>query len=157
MMRLINAIRHPRHHEWWALRPWRRHSMVLMFAGVVYIFFGLTSIGSDLGGADPEVLESYKVLLAVLSLDAWGVMWIVVGCLAILSSRWPPASETWGYSALAGMSTLWGSMLSAGVLFGAPSQALSGGMVWFLLAFIWWAISGLVNPAEIVKDEPLRE
>lgn len=152
MKTLFRAIAHPREYEWLALRPWRRHSLVLLFAGVVYILFGVSCFTTtDI--PEPDRLM-YELVLNLAPIPVWGALWFGTGLLGILSSRWPPASETWGYSALSGMATLWGSLVIASTFLGASSQALFNGLVFYLLAFVWWAISGLVNPAEKVRDAP---
>jgi hypothetical protein len=126
-----------------ALRAWQRHSLVLAVAGTVYILVGASYILSD---AIPSRESSLRVALAWMPFEAWGFVWILVGCLAILSSRWPPASETWGYTTMTALAAAWAAFYLFGILLGAPAQGFSGVLVWGLVAFMWWAISGLVNP-----------
>lgn len=126
-----------------ALRPWRRHGLVLAVLGAVYILIGLSYVLTDLS---PMRQSSLRVALALMSLEGWGVVWIIAGLLAILSSRWPPASETWGYTLMSGLAALWGSFYATAIGLGASVQAVTGALVWFMVAFLWWAISGLKNP-----------
>lgn len=134
-----------------ALRPWQRHSLVLAVAGTVYVLVGISYIVS-VPTASRE--SSLAVAISWWSLPAWGCIWIVVGCLAILSSRWPPASETWGYTTMTGLAAGWAGFYLVGIIGGAPMQGVSGVLVWGLVAFMWWAISGLVNPgAVLIEDE----
>jgi hypothetical protein len=87
-----------------------------------------------------------------MPVDAWGVVWVAVGLCALLSARWPPQSEKWGYTLLAGLSALWAAFYLLGALFmGAGGSNLTGALVWGLMAVLWWAISGLLNP----EDMPL--
>ncbi|MCW2496389.1 hypothetical protein [Jatrophihabitans sp.] len=127
-----------------ALRAWQRHSLVLAVAGTVYVLVGTSYILSE---AIPSRESSLRVALAWMPFTAWGVVWIIVGLLAILSSRWPPASETWGYTTMTGLAAAWAAFYGFGILLGAPAQGISGLLVWGLVAFMWWAISGLVNPS----------
>lgn len=144
MKRLITAALHHRDYEW-GLRPWRRHSLVVLVAGCVYIAVGVTYATTS----PVESRESaLSVALALAPLPVWGVVWIVVGLLALISSRWPPASETWGYSALSGLAAGWAACYALGVLMGAPQQSASGALVWGLVAFLWWAIAGLLSPED---------
>lgn len=143
MKRLILALAHPRDYAWLALRPWRRHSLVLAVLGTVYILIGWTYILAP-GGSVRE--RSLQLAVNLLPFDGWGVVWIITGCLGILSSRWPPASETWGYTAMSGLAALWGSFFLGGVILGAAASGLSGALAWYMVAFLWWAISGLQNP-----------
>lgn len=125
------------------LRPWKRHSLVLSVLGLVYVLLGVSYFVSPTP-RDRE--ESLQVPLSIMPMWAWAMLFIVVGLLAIISSRWPPASETWGYIAMSSLSALWASFYVWGVFYGAPAGTISGALVWGGLAFLWWAISGLVNP-----------
>ena len=123
--------------SWLQLRPWQRHSLVLAFAGLVYISYGLILLLAHHPGGRPLLLDR----------QTWAVVWIAVGLLALASTRWPPQSKTWGYSALSGLAAAWASIYALGVvLLDQPPAALNGCLVWALVAFLWWAISGLVNP-----------
>lgn len=126
-----------------ALRPWKRHSLVLAVLGTVYVLIGLTYILTE---PAPARMSTLRVALTWIPLAGWGVVWILVGLLAILSSRWPPASETWGYIAMSSLAALWASFFAASVALGGGTQALTGALVWYMVAFLWWAISGLKNP-----------
>lgn len=127
-----------------ALRPWERHSLVLAVLGAVYVLIGWTHI---LAPATPSREASLFLAERLMPLTAWGIVWIFVGCLGIVSSRWPPASETWGYTTMSALAALWGSFYLLGViLLDAPGQSFSGALGWYMVAFLWWAISGLHNP-----------
>lgn len=144
MRYLVAALLHPREHEWWSLRPWARHSLVLAVSGSIYMLVGVSYL---IAGANPAREQALALALSWWSLDVWGAIWVLVGGVAVLSARWPPASETWGYTLMTGLSAAWASFYLFGVLlFGAPLQGLSSVLVWALIAFVWWAISGLVNP-----------
>ena len=125
-------------------RPWSRHSLVLLVAGIVYVCVGgiywFTPDGSPTWRALAMAREWFP-------LQAWAVLWAFVGGLAILSARWPPRVETWGYMALTALSAGWGVFYILGVIFGENSfGSLAVGMMWALVAFLWWAISGLLSP-----------
>ncbi len=173
---------HPRTHairEWMHLRPWRRHSLVLGVAGVAYFLIGFSytqvPLTSDRRGA-------LGLALSYVGMEFWGTVFMLVGVLAVLSARWPPRSETWGYTLLGGMSAFWAVMYlmtwmfsTAGAagdhhlihlpgwLFGGgqwlhvhvpavyqdvPASTLNTVILWALFGFLWWAISGLVNPKD---------
>lgn len=129
---------------WKGIRPWQRHSLVLMVAGIIYILIGVTYAFGP-----PSPTRSIALQFAYHWMDpyGWGIIFIVCGLLAILSSRWPPMSVTWGYTALTSLSAAWGAFYGVGILFGtSPPSNVSGLLSWGLLAFMWWAISGLLNP-----------
>lgn len=147
MKRLVTALRHPAEYEWWALRPWRRHSLVLVVAGGMYISIGVAYI---FGPSNPIRDSALRVPLTLLPISCWGVLFLGAGAMAILSSRWPPASDTWGYSALSGISTLWAAFYLWGIALGAGLGAAPGVLVWTLVSFMWWAIAGLHNSEDVV-------
>lgn len=134
--------------RWRGVRPIQTHSVVLMVAGLVYVAIGFTYLTAN---PTPSRIQSLKYALNWLSYNDWGFVFILVGALSILSSRWPPVSETWGYFVLTGQSSAWALFYAAGVIFGnAPSSNLAAVLSWGLIGFMWWAISRLANP-EIVK------
>lgn len=142
---------HSELHPWRAIRPWERHSLVLLVAGLVYIAIGQSFISTE---AQPQRLVALEFALnwfgISLSLDFWGWVFIAHGIMAIISARWPPISEKWGYFLLTGLSTAWAMFYLMGITLGdAPAQNVSGVLSWCLIAFMWWAISGLMNPSHV--------
>jgi hypothetical protein len=128
----------------WGLRPWKRHGLILLVAGCLYTFNGVQYIITD---ATPGREVALKVILQVAPMPFWGVVFIFAGLLSILSSRWPPLTETWGYIVLTSLSAGWGGTYLTGIVFlDSPSSNTSQVFVWGCLAFLWWAISGLLNP-----------
>lgn len=146
MKRLLIAATHPRGYVWRALRPWKRHSLVLAVAGTAYIGIGVTYM---LATPRTDRVNSLQLAINIAPMDVWGTIWAFVGLLGVLSSRWPPASETWGYTLMSSLAALWGAFYLGGVALGAPKQSLSGALVWSLVAFLWWAVAGLKNPDRV--------
>ena len=142
MKRLIAALRHPQNYEWRRLRPFRTHSMVLLVAGVIYILIGATYIFTPMTPSRAIALER---AMSLLPIGFWGGLFMAVGLLCLLSSRWPPASETWGYSALSALSSGWAVLGALSFAWAAAPSVL----IFSLLAFLWWAISRLVNPEDL--------
>lgn len=139
--------------SWLGLRPWQRHSLVLAVAGVVYIAIGVVYLAI---GLTPDRATGLRVALRCTggSIIPWAIVWIVIGAMAITSTRWPPASKRWGYAALTSMAAMWGSIYGLGILIlHTPIAGLSGAFVWYLVAFMWWAISGLMNPDDFPQAE----
>lgn len=130
--------------RWRGVRPFKRHSLVLVVAGLVYIGIGVAYIGTTPTG---DRLDALYYAVYVMDFEAWGLVWIAVGLMSIISARWPPVSETWGYTVLTGMSSAWAAFYLAGIWFhDAPITSYTAVATWVLIAFLWWAISGLVNP-----------
>lgn len=128
----------------WGLRPWNRHSLILTVVGVLYALVGFQYIVAE--STDSRRRALY-VVLQVAPVEFWGGVFMVTGLLAIVSSRWPPFAETWGYMLLTGMSTCWALTYLTGMLFfGSSLSNATQVFLWGCLAFMWWAISGLLNP-----------
>lgn len=141
--------------HFWGFRPFKRHSLVLMVAGVFYALTGLVYLTTPVTKARAEAI---KVALNYFPIEFWGSVFIIAGLLAFISSRWPPVADTWGYMVLSGLSAGWSATYAAGVILEhSPSTNLTGTIVWGLLAFLWWAISGFVNPDKtivvVINDE----
>lgn len=137
-------------HPWRNIRPWERHSLVLMVAGFVYVVIGWSFFATELAQSNEKAL---RFALSWWSMDVWGGVFAISGLLAMVSSRWPPISATWGYTVLTGLSAGWGAFYGVGVTLGsAPMSNLRGALTWSLVAFMWWAISGLSNPARVIVE-----
>lgn len=134
----------------WGLRPWKRHGKILTGAGIVYALIGVAWIA----GKNNETRRvSLQVLLRIAPMEFWGGVFIFAGLLAIISSRWPPFADTWGYIVLTSLSVGWGTAYLVGILFlGSPWTNISGFLLWGLFGFLWWGISGLTNPHRPRKD-----
>lgn len=134
-------------HPWRGMRTFERHGLVLFVAGFIYVLIGLAYLNAE---PTPARQESLHYALNILSYNHWGYVFILIGCLAIISSRWPPASETWGYIALTGQSVAWAGFYVSSILFAdAPWSGITGALLWGVLGFMWWAVSGLVNPRHL--------
>jgi hypothetical protein len=134
----------PPQHPWRGIRPWTRHSLVLIVAGFMYVAIGVAYI---LASPSPSREAALVVALQWMDIHHWGFVFMFVGFLAVFSSRWPPISETWGYMALTGLASGWSGFYAMGVILEhSPVANISGAFLWALVAFLWWAISGLLNP-----------
>lgn len=127
------------------LRPWQRHSWVVGVAGVVYCLVGIVYTVTEV----TATAQASRVLVEGVPRWVIGAVFVAVGLAALLSTRWPPQTKTWGYAGLTAVSCAWGSMFLGGVAVGAPASGLTGALVWYLLGFLWWGISGLVNPDDV--------
>lgn len=136
----------------WGIRPWRRHSLVLVVAGLAYVMIGSSYILVEPTEARKDALV---IALSWFPIEFWGAIWILVGLAAIISSRWPPVIERWGYAILTGFSAGWSATYLTGIIFeDSPWSNLQSVVIWGLVAFLWWAISGLVNPTDTVVVIP---
>lgn len=101
----------------------------------------------------PTRADGLLLPLRLASMDVWALPWIVVGGLAFASTRWPPTSETWGYTTMSGLSALWAAFYALGMFLGSSTSNVFGVLVWSLFGFLWWAVSGLRNPDELIPPE----
>ena len=116
---------------------------------MVYIAIGISYLVSD---PTESRVQALYYATKVMPYNNWGWVFVAAGLLSIISSRWPPVSETWGYFVLTGQGAAWTSFYLAGVVFhGTPYSNLSAALSWGLIAFLWWAISGLINPNALTK------
>lgn len=134
------------------LRPWQRHSLVLMVSGLAYIVVGLSFVLSD--ELSLHRAQSLVIALRMATIDLWGLVFISSGFLACISSRWPLFSDSWGYAVLCGLSAGWSTVHAAGIIFGNANLSTNapGILIWGLMAFLWWAVSGLINPPEKIVE-----
>jgi len=138
--------------RWLTFRPWQRHGLVLMVGGLVYISLGVMYL--TIGELSHRREINLSVALEVMPLKYWALLFIFSGALACLSSRWPSFSDSWGYMVLCGMSSGWSAVYLMSYIFGpAPITSTTYALIWFLMAFTWWAISGLVNPEKVIVVE----
>lgn len=133
-------------------KRWTRHSLVLVGAGLVYIGIGVAFILSPgYVGKDPSLHSA----LRLFSLDQWGLVYILAGSLAFLCAFFPLGKKVWGYMVLTALSSAWAFLyVMSTFVNNAPKITLLSGLLWLLLAFIWWAVSGLISPEHVAKMVP---
>lgn len=131
---------------------WSRHSLILIMAGLIYIGLGYSFITAPgYVGKDPSLHSA----LRLLSMDDWGVVYIFTGGLAFSAAFAPLGKKTWGYMVLTALSSAWAFLYVLSVFTGgAPKLTLLSSLIWLLLAFIWWAVAGLLSPEHIKKLMP---
>ena len=130
------------------IRPWKRHSLILMVAGFLYAVVGFAYTTA---APNPGRARSLSFILEIAPQQFWGGLFIFSGILTMVSSIWPKDSGPWGYMILTGLSTGWSSIYLIGLLFfGSTTMNVTQIVLWAILAFMWWAISGLINPDEVV-------
>ncbi|MCA1806539.1 MAG: hypothetical protein LC687_01550 [Actinobacteria bacterium] len=134
---------------WFVFRPYERHSLVLMVGGLAYVGLGASFL---IGGPDADRELAIFVATMVMPATFWGFAFVFAGALAVLSSRWPSFSDSWGYAVLTGLTGAWSMVYFTGYFMGhAPSSNLGLGFAWGLTSFMWWAISGLTNTKRVLE------
>lgn len=146
------SIAKPR--RWWGFRPWKRHSTILMVVGFLFVLVG---ISYAFGKPSQSRELALAVILQVAPIEFWGWLFIVAGFLSMVSAKWPPLTEIWGYMVLTSLSSGWAATYLTGMIFfHAPWANLTQVILWGCLAFMWWAISGLPNPEKVVRENGSR-
>jgi hypothetical protein len=136
--------------KYWGLRPWKRHSTILMVVGFLYALAGTQYI---ITGPSKIRDLALAAALQIAPLQFWGGVFIVAGLMSMLSSRWPPAASSWGYMVLTGLTSGWSAVyLTSIIFFHAPWSNIGQVIIWGCLGFIWWAISGFPNPDTAVMS-----
>lgn len=137
-------------HRWWGLRPWKRHSTILSVVGFLFVLTGIQYVFGTPSKAREEAL---RALTQFAPVQFWGILFMAAGLSAMISTRWPPLAETWGYMVLTGLSSGWAATYLTGIIFfHQPTTNYSQVIIWSSLGFMWWAISGLPNPERTVVD-----
>ena len=135
--------------SWRDLKPWDRHALTLIVAGVTYIFIGITMVVRPWSGIREETLE---LALSVMPHSGWGVWFIVIGAFTVMSSRWPSIPKSLGYSVLTGWSVLWAGFNIIGGASNGTAAYLATGIMWVMVSFLWWVVSGFVSPPRVRKS-----
>lgn len=127
-----------------SFKPWSRHGVILVVAGITHMVIGTVYVFHI---PSESLSEALYFALHLMSLDWWGIGFILIGIVAFISSRWPNVPRPWGYTVLTGWSAAWSAFYFAGAtLTDAKVVYFGTAGVWALLAFLWWAVSGLVSP-----------
>lgn len=131
-----------------AIRPWSRHSFILLIIGFGHIAIGASYLYLETGGPRFRMLV---VALNVAPASFWALLFMIIGLFIVLSSIWPKRYDKWGYSIATGLSVGWGAVYIAGAFF---QEAYYGanvamGFIYTMLGFLYWGISGLVNPTDV--------
>lgn len=133
--------------RYWGVRPWTRHSLVLLVAGLVYMAIGFTYYQAETSSSRELALS---VILEYVEFKTWGIVFMLAGASAAISARYPPVAEKWGYMVLTGLSAGWAAAYAVGILVAdSPWFNLTAVLLWSLVSFLWWAISGLLNPPAV--------
>lgn len=86
-----------------------------------------------------------------IALHVWGFIWMVTGCVAIITSWWPPGRDDIGFHALWIFSSVWAVLNFAGQVFLDAPRAAVVGAIFAFYAVTVLIVSGMVDPPPIVK------
>lgn len=124
---------------WNTFKPWDRHGLILMVAGIINVLIGAAFVSSPtarLGDISINIFPGNTVYYG----------FIIAGAIAVMSARWPSKPRTLGYTALTGWTSSTGCVYIWGGFEEQNASFLATGLIWILMAFLWWAISGLISP-----------
>lgn len=125
-----------------------------MLAGASLVYIGY---GAGLVFMEPAEgkLVALRDLFMIAPPLVWGVLFALVGFFALLSTRWPRGHANWGYVVMCGWAAFWAGAYGIPLLFFGAQWDLSipGALVWSMIAYLWWGISGLISP-EMIREKP---
>jgi hypothetical protein len=125
------------------LRPWGARGLVLVILGIIWSLLGTHYV---LVPWTPNAREALFVPAALAPQWVWGMGWLVAGLLAIVSSRWPPTQDSWGYVALGTTAMLWACFYLFGALRSDLVSGATGSLVWLAVCGLLYAVSRLAEP-----------
>ncbi len=117
----------------------RRGSALLAMA-VLDVFYGIRLITVDPGGSD-----FYRWLDAAVPLLFWGVLWLVVAALCLLSA-FRPTNDRAGFLAGLLIKILWSALNIIGYLTGEVFDGWMWAVIWTGFAVIIGIITGWAEP-----------
>lgn len=129
--------------KWYSFKPWNRHSLILLTTGVIYVAIGIMF---SLQPATQLREENLKFALTIMPYFGWAIGFMVVGVFTMITSRWPSMPKSLGYSALTGWTAAWAAFHIFGGAATGNTAYIASGFAWGMIAFLWWAVSGLVAP-----------
>jgi uncharacterized membrane protein len=113
---------------------------VLVLLGFIFILTGFGFVKHP--ELNPAAKAQLHTALQIAPIQFWGVMFIISGLVAMISSRWPPGQSVWGYGTLAIVSIWWTSMYVTGWLYLGVTGAYRGALSWATTSLIILIISG---------------
>ncbi|QLF83749.1 hypothetical protein SEA_MAGEL_33 [Gordonia phage Magel] len=129
--------------KWYSFKPWNRHSLILVTTGFIYLAIGIIF---SLQEATQLREENLKFALILMPYLGWAIGFMVVGVFTMITSRWPSMPKSLGYSALSGWTAAWASFHIFGGAATGNTAYIASGFAWGMIAFLWWAVSGLTAP-----------
>lgn len=145
-------------------RPWPgtvRGLILWLFGWAFIVVGGLNYIGTTI----PEPTRTYlSFALSLAPQLFYGIAFVVVGALAIVTSYCHFDRDKWGFKTAALFSGVWGAGYVCGWLFyDAPARALGGSVVWLLYCAILLVCQRIpkltfefVAQCGIPTDRPIR-
>lgn len=129
--------------NWYSFKPWNRHSLILLTTGVIYVVIGIMFF---LQPATKLREENLKFALIIMLYPGWAIGFIVVGVFTMITSCWPSMPKSLGYRTLTGWTAAWAAFHIFGGAATGNIVYIASGFAWGMIAFLWWAVIGLVAP-----------
>ena len=119
-----------------------RRGAILLCYGIVWAIIGYGQITSPA----PD-LRGLRLLLQMMSLDAWGWLWVISGLIAIVSA-WLPQGKDWpGFLALPLMVLPWAVSYLLAWIIGDFPRGWVATVVWGAIAAPVLVVAGWREPA----------
>jgi len=135
-------------------RPDRRGSFLVAF-GVLYTLIGVSYLTAP---PLPAAVKHLYLALRVLPLWAWGILWIVCGVAgAVVAVVDHVRFRRFDFVGAVLAPLLWGGTYILGQFTGDASQGRIAAAVYIALAVAVYIVSGLVDPADVIRRRPPRD
>jgi len=119
-----------------------RRGAILLCYGIVWSIIGYGQITSPA----PD-LRGLRLLLQMMSLDAWGWLWVISGLIAI-ASAWLPQGKDWpGFLALPLMVLPWAVSYLLAWIIGDFPRGWVATVVWGAIAAPVLVVAGWMEPS----------
>ncbi|QAU06269.1 hypothetical protein SEA_RICKMORE_34 [Gordonia phage Rickmore] len=128
---------------WYKTKPWDRHGLILVTVGIIYTAIGIMY---SLQPTTELRAQNLKYALSIMPYLGWCIGFVLVGILTVVTSRWPLAPKSLGYSVLSGWTAAWAGFHVIGGIAADNTAYIASGFAWAMIGFLWWAISGLISP-----------
>lgn len=122
-----------------------RRSIVEILFGATFILIGSSYLGqAEQINKSPIAQLAYRAHLQMMSIDAWGWLFIACGATAVLSGL--TYRHVLGFTALMGISGWWGLEFIASWVSTGYDRAIIGALTWLLLVGLLLVIAGWPDP-----------
>lgn len=79
----------------------------------------------------PDSSQSgYRFATTLMPLQWWGVVWMAVAAVGIVTSRWPVGKDVYGFGVLTGWSLLWAAMAVMSTILDDSGRGWYLGVIW---------------------------
>lgn len=129
------------------LKPFGVRGLVLSTLGVLWVLIGVSGLTVGLSPLSVLTIDYMLDELFFLNTVTVSAAWIATGIMGIITSRWPPYQDSWGFFFLAPMPMFWALLHLVGAIFHGPILGVLVTVVYAVMCVLLWGISKLEDPS----------